>query len=68
MAKPQLYDRIGVGYASARAADPPFEADRVRGTKRLGRDLETGRWDERFGHLREIDELDMGYGLVVCEP
>lgn len=30
-------------------------------------DLESGAWDERHGHLRETDELDVGLRLVVCE-
>ncbi len=34
---------------------------------RLCDDLESGAWDERHGHLREIDELDVGLRLVVCE-
>jgi SAM-dependent methyltransferase len=34
---------------------------------KLGDDLESGAWDERHGHLREADELDVGLRLVVCE-
>jgi len=34
---------------------------------RLGNDLESGAWDERYGHLRETDELDVGLRLVVSE-
>ena len=29
------------------------------------RDLESGLWDERHGHLRKLDELDAGLRLVV---
>ncbi|MCB1057909.1 MAG: class I SAM-dependent methyltransferase [Acidobacteria bacterium] len=32
---------------------------------RLARDLETGAWNERHGHLLALDELDLGYRLVV---
>jgi len=31
-------------------------------------DLETGRWDERYGALRELEELDVGLRLVVGRP
>jgi hypothetical protein len=37
------------------------------GLARLEADLESGRWDERYGHLREKDELDVGLRLVVSE-
>jgi ubiquinone/menaquinone biosynthesis C-methylase UbiE len=37
-----------------------------RGQRRLREDLESGRWDERFGHLRTLSELDIGLRLV-CE-
>jgi len=32
---------------------------------RLNEDLTTGRWDERNGHLRELESIDLGYRLVV---
>lgn len=35
--------------------------------ERLHRDLETGEWERRFGHLRGLAELDLGYRLVVAE-
>jgi SAM-dependent methyltransferase len=31
------------------------------------RDLQDGTWDERHGHLRELDEYDAGMRLVVAE-
>lgn len=34
---------------------------------KLRADLESGAWDERYGHLRGMDELDVGLRLVVCE-
>lgn len=37
-----------------------------RGQERLRADLESGRWDERHGHLRTLPELDIGLRLV-CE-
>ena len=36
-----------------------------RGAARLRAELDSGRWDERFGHLRELDECDLGYRIVV---
>jgi len=37
-----------------------------RGVARLRSDLDSGAWDERFGHLRKADVLDVGYRLVVA--
>jgi hypothetical protein len=45
----------------------PAEATE-RGMARLRADLESGRWDERHGHLRTRPELDIGLRLVVAEP
>jgi len=39
-----------------------------RAVDRLRADLESGVWDERHGHLRELDALDVGYRLVVATP
>ena len=33
---------------------------------RLAADLESGEWRRRFGHLLELDELDLGYRLVTA--
>ena len=41
---------------------PPEEVE--RGVAKLRADLESGRWDERNGHLRELPELDIGLRLV----
>lgn len=38
---------------------------RQSGRERLVADLESGAWDERYGHLREQAELDVGLRLVV---
>jgi SAM-dependent methyltransferase len=38
-----------------------------RGLAKLEADLESGRWDERNGHLRELPELDVGLRLVTAE-
>lgn len=34
----------------------------------VDRDLRDGSWDERYGYLRELDELDVGMRLVVGNP
>jgi SAM-dependent methyltransferase len=44
---------------------PPEEI--AAGQARLRADLESGRWDERFGHLRTLPELDIGLRLVSLE-
>jgi SAM-dependent methyltransferase len=43
----------------------PTEATE-RGLARLRSDLESGNWDEKYGHLRTLPELDIGLRLV-CE-
>ncbi|HEY4779117.1 MAG TPA: class I SAM-dependent methyltransferase [Solirubrobacterales bacterium] len=43
------------------------EASRRAGRERLAADLESGVWEERYGHLREAAELDVGLRLVVAE-
>jgi SAM-dependent methyltransferase len=40
---------------------------RSEGRKRLAADLESGAWEERYGHLREQDELDVGLRIVVSD-
>jgi SAM-dependent methyltransferase len=35
--------------------------------ERLRADLESGAWEERNGHLLELDELDLGFRLVTAE-
>jgi SAM-dependent methyltransferase len=39
----------------------------VAGIDRLASDLASGAWHERHGHLLELDELDLGYRLVVSD-
>lgn len=43
------------------------EAVREQGRARLAADLESGAWEERNGHLRELEELDVGLWLIVSE-
>ena len=36
------------------------------GVAQLEADLESGAWEEKYGHLRRLEELDCGYRLVVA--
>ncbi len=38
---------------------------RAEGRERLAADLADGAWEQRNGHLRELEELDVGLRLVV---
>jgi SAM-dependent methyltransferase len=38
---------------------------RERGAAKLARDLASGEWDRRFGHLRLLAEFDGGYRLAI---
>jgi ubiquinone/menaquinone biosynthesis C-methylase UbiE len=44
------------------------EATRTLGIEKLRDDLASGAWDERHGHLRTLDEIDVGYRLVTAYP
>jgi SAM-dependent methyltransferase len=43
------------------------ESTLARGIDRLRDELASGAWDGKYGHLRALDELDLGYRLVVAE-
>ena len=36
-----------------------------RVVREVGRDLESGVWDVRHGHLRTLDSFDAGLRLIV---
>ena len=38
------------------------------GMARLSADLASGRWHQRYGHLLALDELDLGYCVVIARP
>jgi hypothetical protein len=44
---------------------PEVEA---RVVERLAADLESGKWDEQHGHLRELPEHEGALRLVISEP
>lgn len=58
--------------ASARAATsgfarmPSHVVDRV--ASEVSRDLASGLWDHRHGHLRTLDALDVGLRLIAARP
>jgi SAM-dependent methyltransferase len=65
-ARPELVLRDEIrastsGFARMDAAEEQAAVARLRA------DLESGAWDERHGELREMDGLDVGLRLLVCE-
>jgi hypothetical protein len=42
------------------------DADRQEGMRRLRADLDSGEWHRRWGHLLTLDELDLGYRVIVA--
>lgn len=65
--RPELHLDPNVRRASSgwHSVDPE-EAE--RGLAALRADLESGAWDERYGHLREAPEFDVGLRLVAGLP
>ena len=47
--------------ALARLGEPAIRP----AVERLAADLRSGEWDRRYGHLRALEEIDLGYRLVV---
>lgn len=41
------------------------EADRAAGMRRLRADIDDGEWYRRWGHLLGLDELDLGYRVLI---
>ena len=54
---------VRAGISMFARSDPLILAD---GLARLERDLASGEWDRRYGQLRTLDELDIGYCLIVA--
>jgi len=59
-----LDERVRNGISVFARCDP---ADVARAIERLRSDLESGAWHERHGDLLALDELDLGYKLVLAE-
>jgi SAM-dependent methyltransferase len=54
--------------ASVRRSISSFAREELAaGIARLARDLESGAWVRKYGHLLQRTELDIGYRLVVAE-
>jgi hypothetical protein len=67
-AKTPAYDRVGRSYARHRRPDRRIAARIVaalQAIERLAADLASGAWDRRYPHLRGLEEIDVGYRLVV---
>jgi SAM-dependent methyltransferase len=65
-ARPELVltDEVRASTSGFARMDPAQEQDSVA---RLAADLESGTWDDRHGHLRDIGELDVGLRLVISD-
>lgn len=63
-ARPEAYldPAIRAGMSAMQTMDQALVESRMA---RLAEDLACGAWDERHGHLRKLDELDLGYRLLV---
>jgi SAM-dependent methyltransferase len=63
--RPEAYvePEVQAGISCLAMLDPDV---RARGTEHLRRDLASGEWDARHGHLRALAELDVGYRLIVA--
>jgi SAM-dependent methyltransferase len=44
------------------------DAEREAGLARLSGDLVSGEWHRKYGYLLELDELDLGYRVIVAGP
>jgi SAM-dependent methyltransferase len=62
--RPEAYldPEVRAGISSLAVLD---DADIQPGVDRLRADLESGAWHERHGDLLELDEIDLGYRLIV---
>jgi hypothetical protein len=62
----RVLDPAARAATSGFARQPPEVVARV--VAGVERDLASGAWDERHGHLRALDAYDAGLRLVVAEP
>jgi SAM-dependent methyltransferase len=64
--RPRAYldPQVRAGISVFRLMDPDEVADAI---ERLAADLDSGEWERRNGPLLELDELDLGYRIVVTE-
>ena len=64
--RPEAYLEPAVRAASISSLALLSPEDADRGARRLREDLVSGAWDARYGYLRELPEIDLGYRLVVA--
>ena len=64
--RPEAYldERVRAGISVIARLDPGDSAGMVR---RLRADLETGVWQERNSRLLDLEQIDLGYRLLVAE-
>jgi SAM-dependent methyltransferase len=55
---------VQIGISSFRELGPEVVGEPLA---RLAADLESGEWQQRFGGLLDLDELDLGYRLMTVE-
>jgi SAM-dependent methyltransferase len=60
----RVLDEAARNATSGFARMPAHVVERV--VDAVAHDLETGAWDERHGHLRKLDELDVGLRLITA--
>ena len=53
--------RSGISACTAMSPD-----ERDAGLRRLAADIQSGAWEERHRNLSDLDELDLGYRLIVA--
>ena len=63
--RPEAYLDPAVRAGISSLAQLPTEAAE-RSVQKLRQDLASGEWDARYGHLRELAELDLGYRLLIA--
>lgn len=63
--RPEMYLKPAVRAGISSLAR--MEADLVsQAMQRLQIDLESGAWDLRYGYLRQLPEIDLGYRLIIA--
>jgi hypothetical protein len=64
--RPHAYldPQVRAGISVFRLLPPDEVADAMA---RLRADLESGEWERRNGHLLELEELDLGYRLMIAD-
>jgi SAM-dependent methyltransferase len=63
--RPERYldPEVQAGISSFSLLDPAL---RERATQHLRADIESGAWDAKHGELRALDDIDLGYRLLVA--